>query len=162
MHDHLLSSVILLLFIVLIWNIWAHILADIILLVLQVNFVILRVFRRMQHPRWYVWILYYNEKYLTLLATLWHLYWLYSCHRLPMKSLLYRAKLILIAIIPQITLKDNSVTLLLIIIMPQIIYKEFISSYFLRRHFFSQCLPKIMNRYKNMSTLGICLIYNWT
>ena len=38
--------------------------------------------------------------------------------------------LLLIEIIPQITQKDNSVTLSLIMIMPHIIYKEFISSYF--------------------------------
>ena len=38
--------------------------------------------------------------------------------------------LLLIAIIPQITQKDNSVTVLLIMIMPQIIYKEFPSFYF--------------------------------
>ena len=38
--------------------------------------------------------------------------------------------LLLITIIPQITQKDNSVTLSLIVIMPQIIYIEFISFYF--------------------------------
>ena len=36
-----------------------------------------------------------------------------------------------ITIIPQITQKDNSVGLLLIVIMPQIIYEEFISFSFL-------------------------------
>ena len=39
--------------------------------------------------------------------------------------------LLLIAIVPWITQKDNSVTLSLIAIMPQIIHKEFNSFYFL-------------------------------
>ena len=133
MHVHSLSPVIFLLFIILIWNIIVNIFVDIIYLVLWINFVMLRVFRRMHPPRWYVWILYYNQKYFTLLAALWHLHWSYSCHRLPIKSHLYRAKLWYCCLLklyhrlPKKTIVWHSH---LSWLLPHIIYKEFISSYF--------------------------------
>ena len=75
---------------------------------------------------------------------------------------LYRAKIMIllhIAIIPQITQKDNSVTFSLIVIMPQIIYKRVLFPFILLA-FFSHWLSRIMYRYRNMSTLVICLNYS--
>ena len=70
--------------------------------------------------------------------------------------------LLLITIIPQITHKDNIMTLLLIAIMPQIIYKEFIPFKFSSILLFSVDVSQesCAGTVENMSTLGICLIYN--
>ena len=63
--------------------------------------------------------------------------------------------LLLIIIVPQIAYKDNSVTLLLIMIMPQIIYKR-VYFLFIFLAFFSQWFSRIKLRCSNMSILGIC------
>ena len=68
--------------------------------------------------------------------------------------------LLLIAIIPQITQKDNSMTLLLIAIMSQVIYKEFISFYFPNILFVNASQESCVGFVENMSTLGIHLNYN--
>ena len=65
-----------------------------------------------------------------------------------------------IAIIPQITHRDNIMTLLLIVIMPQIIYKEFISFIFPSILSVDASQESCVGTGENMRTLGICLIYN--
>ena len=65
--------------------------------------------------------------------------------------------LLLITIIPQITHKDNSITLLLIAILSQIIHKEFISFYFPSIHLVNSSQESCVDITENMSTLGICL-----
>ena len=59
------------------------------------------------------------------------------------------------AITPQITQKDNSVTLLLIVIMPQIIHKRVIS--LVNFAYLSQWLSGIVIK---SSTLRVCVSYN--
>ena len=70
--------------------------------------------------------------------------------------------LLLIAIIPQITHKDNIMTHLLIAIMLQIIYKEFISFYCssILLSSVNASQESCVSTVENMSTLGICLDYN--
>ena len=70
--------------------------------------------------------------------------------------------LLLITIILQITHKDNNMTLLLITIMPQTIYKEFISLHFsvILSSSINASQESCVGTVENMSTRGICLIYN--
>ena len=65
--------------------------------------------------------------------------------------------LLLIVIIPQIIHKDNIITFLLIAVMPQNIYKEFTIFLLFSVNAFQESCVGIV---ENMSTLGICLIYN--
>ena len=68
--------------------------------------------------------------------------------------------LLLITIIPQITSKDNIMTLLLVAIKSQIIYKEFTSFYFPRILLVNASQESCLGIIENMSTLGTCLNYN--
>ena len=121
----------------------------------------MRILRIKQSPRGYVWILYYNWKYLTLLTTLCYSYWSYSCHRLPIKSLLYMAKLWYFCF-SQLYHRLHKKRIVWHSCLSQLCHNHLQRVYFLlfSYHSFSLCFSWIMCRYRNMSTLGICLNHN--
>ena len=67
-----------------------------------------------------------------------------------------------ITIIPQITHNDNNLTFLLIAIVPQIIYRVHLSFYFpsILLSSIDSSQGSCIDTVENMSTLGMCLIYN--